>query len=128
MKQHILPGLAIVAVALLPFSRFAAAAPDNTRGMAILFAALAGDGTTLAGSGVVSVSHPAQGQSWVTFDRDVSNCGYYATVANYSGVLSSGHAATALVSGAPQVVAVQTRNSAGSAADIGVHLLVFCNK
>jgi len=91
----------------------------------------ASDNTIVRGSGAVSVGQQSTAQKLVTFNQRVDNCAYSATIGpsfNGSGGWGSGVPgevqATAYVS--PNVVSVQTYDSAGnfSARDFSVE--VFC--
>ena len=101
------------------------AAPDNTRGKAIMAAEVDSDGMLERGSGATSATRIGQGLYNVQFDRDVTNCYPFATLGSNAGVQ------TGTVAGASQngnIVTVGTTNAAGGLTDRPFHLLVFCNK
>ena len=98
------------------------AAPDNTLGMAIMFAYVGADGTLQNGSGATGASRGSLGGYRVTFDRDVSNCGYSATVYN-----SIGRTAVVMPSDNNATVIVATSTSQ-NLSDNNFYLLVYCTR
>jgi hypothetical protein len=98
------------------------AAPDDTRGMAVLAAVVNGDGTLFgAGSGVQSTSRSTTGTYLVRFDRNV---GLGDCIASATADFAAASAAVLFDAGA---VNVYTRSlTTGSATDSRFHLLVYC--
>jgi hypothetical protein len=110
--------------------RFAAAAPDNTLGMAVLAANVFFDGTLLNGSGVTAAGRTPNAQDGsydVDFNRDVSGCFYSAT---NSGWLATPLNAVALPfqGDNPKRVRVMLFNNANNTASGSFYLLVYCAK
>lgn len=103
------------------------AAPDGTLGMALLGAAVNGDGTLTRGSGTTSATKlGGTGNYEVEFDRDLSTCFFVATVGPAGGGSSQGEVNVALRGGNSSAVFVDTNESDGTAADKPFHLMVFC--
>lgn len=113
---------AVVALVLLP--NLAAAAPDNTLGMAIMAAEVGSDGTLLRSSGATSASNPTGGIYIVQFDRNVTNCYPSATLGTGSGVTTGQIGA---FQGGGTSITVATANSAGNSTNLGFRLTVFCS-
>jgi hypothetical protein len=98
-----------------------------------LTASVASIGFVSGGRGVISASRLSTGVYKVQFNRSVSDCVRVASIGrelNFSGnpdfaasLVSGGSAGTFNGGGGVTVV---TRNSAGSLADLGFHLAVFC--
>src|SRR4051812_24989462 len=75
-------------------------APDNSLGVAILSAVVAGDGTLARGTGAVSASRAAgdsSGGYYVTFDRDLNDCITVATIGGTDADTYAGSHAQATV-------------------------------
>jgi hypothetical protein len=117
-------GVAIAAGLLLlaPPPRFAAAAPDNTLGTAMLGALVKDDGTLLHGTGVTGVVHTTTGGYKVTFDRDITDCTFATTPVGSSVVIR----AVSFVGSNLQFN--MNRVSDGIAFDSTFSLVVFCPK
>jgi hypothetical protein len=128
-----LAGFAMAASSFL-LPRLAAAAPDNTLGMALMSATVASDGTLVHGSGATgTVKNSGLGDYTVTFERDLVGC---------SCTASAGHSSI----GSPVIAIIATANCPGAAAnnlrvvtttrldtntlrlDIDFHAIVFCPK
>lgn len=107
------------------------AAPDNTRGMALMAATVDTDGTLVRGAGALS-SHTTgnPGDYVVQFNRDVTDCTYVASVGGpvspvaYTSNVSANAPGTA--SGSDTVRVVTSNN--GALANYPFHLIVFCVK
>jgi hypothetical protein len=109
----------------------AAAASAATRGMALMSAVVADDGTLVRGAGAVSASHAgAAGNYIVDFARDVTDCTYTAMVGPVGDILSPfAIGATAQAGGNPgdpNGLFVITISSSGSNVNTAFHLMVFC--
>jgi hypothetical protein len=117
-------GLAAVLFSFDPASsRFAAAAPDNTLGMAILGGLITSDGTISRGSGLLSVAHTdGTGVYSVIFDRSITTCIFTATA------FSLGDTAVRITSSGSggQVTLVVFRTTDGAFIDQGFFINVFC--
>ena len=128
----LLAGCAALFLLGLPSSRHAAAAPDNTRGMAMLSAMVifVGGTVNLVGdTGATSVMKTATGRVVVTFDREVTNCFYAPAVSNLFGdpsIAASASAANVINQNNAVVVGVFDAN--GAPADQHFGLFVFCNR
>jgi len=103
---------------------WAHAAPDNTRGMAIMAAEVDSGGVLQRGSGATSAVWVGPGIYNVQFNRDVTSCYPVATLGSNAGVPSG----TAGASQNGTLVTVATTNPAGTLTDKPFHLLVFCNR
>jgi hypothetical protein len=105
----------------------ASAAPDVTKGMALMSAAVAADATLVHGSGVVIASRSSAGVYSVFFDWTVSGCTFVGTI----GPANAGTAA-GMIDVAPSTgmtgVRVETRETTGVLTDKPFHLIVFCTK
>jgi hypothetical protein len=106
----------------------APAAADGTLGMALMYAAVASDGTLLRGSGVVSSDGIAAGNYGVRFERSIANCGYVATlVGSPPGVTPlSGSASATRSAGNSSELIVITEDTGGASASRPFHVMVFC--
>jgi hypothetical protein len=93
------------------------AAPDNTRGMALLGAYVDALGNLVSGSGVVAAARNSTGSYQVDFDRDIFDCFVTATPAMPVRLY---------VSKANNIVAVSSHDSAGAFSDAVFNLIVFC--
>ena len=114
-------GLGFLA-ALMPRAH---AAPDNTRGMALMGAYIGSDGAFRSGSGVIANYKLATGDYQVLFDRNISECIVSATPVS----LGDRRSATVYVPpGNPASVEVVTWDSAGAVSDTPFYLFVFCSK
>ncbi|WBB82004.1 hypothetical protein O7606_11935 [Micromonospora sp. WMMD882] len=92
----------------------------------VSFAVVNANGTLARGWDAVSVTKYGAGQYQVVFNHDVSRSGYVATIgiAVDCCIPPSGEIGVAPRLATPNGVFVQTRNSAGSPADRGFHLVV----
>lgn len=94
-----------------------------------LWAVVAGDGSLIRGSGVISSGTTGgEGFNEVIFDRDVTGCSYVATL-GVADNFSTPPAGSIGVNGRFENVNgvfVITRDAADTAAGIGFHLAVFC--
>jgi hypothetical protein len=118
-------------------SRVAFAQPraaDQTLGMALLSASVAGNGTLIRGAGVALVSKTGTGEYFVTFGRSIANCTCTASPGDSSGQAHfiTGMATANCPNGAANQVRIRTANpgvTGGSTpADISFQLVVFCPK
>jgi hypothetical protein len=84
-------------------------------------------GATVRGRGTTASSQTGPGQYAVTFDRDVRNCVYTATLGDESAA-GPGNGQISVTSQAANVngVRVVTRDSAGEFANRSFHLIVSC--
>jgi hypothetical protein len=98
-------------------------------GSAIRWAVIDPDGTvSRSGGGIVTATEDSTGTYTVIFNADVTECAYEATI-GLSGTTASAFPGFATVVGRaeePKGVFVQTFNSAGTLAEKGFHLAVFC--
>ena len=101
----------------------AAAAPDDTLGMAILAARVNSDGTLASGSGATGAFKDSPGSYRVDFDRDVSGCYFSANNSGYSA--SPLYAVTLPFPAVANRVWVLLYNNDGFA-DGSFYLLVYC--
>jgi hypothetical protein len=86
------------------------------------------DGTLARGRGATGTVHTDTGIYEVDFKKDVSACGYTATI-GMSGEAGGSPPGTVTVvgrSGTPNGVYIQTFNQKGHAADLGFHLILAC--
>ena len=117
-------GLAAALVTLgASLPRHAAAAPDNTRGMAMMSAFVTSDGGLLVGAGAISATRIGNGHFEVVFDRDVARCFYFPALG--AGPVSG--SASATVGSEANRVAVVTQMN-GQIADNHFGIVVFCNR
>ena len=92
-----------------------------------LWAVVNSNGTLDRGVGVTQTSRIDTGDYRVTFNRNVSGCAYAATLAGaLQGEISTFVRDIDPNATTPQQVAVATRNSSGTLADIPFHLIVTC--
>jgi len=98
-----------------------------------LFAVVRANGELARGGGVTgSRADGPDGRYDVTFDQDVSNCSYVASLglpnndADVNTSPPSGEIGTARLAANPNVVRVRTRNSDGSVDRKPFHLIVVC--
>ncbi len=107
-------------------------APDGTRGMALMSAAVRVSGTTatlVRGSGVTSITRIGAGLYQVIFDRDVTQCFYVATIGDpFQGNSPQGFIDVAARGGNANGVFIETHDPSNALADRSFQLLVFCNK
>lgn len=126
--------LAAGAVALLFASAIpiecASAAPDQTRGMALLSLAIDLDGFVVSQSGVTNFTNVAgAGRYNVTFDRSVADCTAVGSIGPGNTLNPvNGTVVTGRLSGNPNGLLIQTRDDAGTLVDMAFSLLVFCPK
>jgi hypothetical protein len=120
----------LAALSCLIWSTPVLAAPDGTRGMALMSASIEADGSLFRGVGVVSNTHLGGANSGlyqVLFERDVTECFYVATL----GRGTADNAANGFIEATPRAnnangVFVSTTSTADAAADRAFFLLVFC--
>jgi hypothetical protein len=109
----------------------APAAADQTLGMALMSATVDADATLIRGSGAVgSITTGNPGDFVVTFNRDVRDCTYVASVGgSISPVAHTANVAASApgVSSGPNTVRMTTSNN-GTYANYPFHLIVFCYK
>jgi hypothetical protein len=122
---------ATVILAMPSVMRFAAAAPDNTLGMALLSANVLSNGALNGGSGVVSSSSTDTGRYTVKFDRDLQGCTCAAMhAASGGGIVNSSINVTAFCPsnaiGVDSVRVFTWRTSDNTASAEPFHLIVFC--
>lgn len=97
-----------------------------------LWAVVDDDATLVRGSGVVhtartAFSSPGEGSYQVTFDQDVSECAYQATIGSPTpGGVMVAPLLHVIVGPIPEGVAVSTSTPTGTSADRAFHLAVFC--
>jgi hypothetical protein len=93
----------------------------------VLWAVVNGtDGTLARGFAVTRTARLSTGNYEVIFDRDVTACGYVATVGNPGAGTTNGYADLAARAGSPNGVFIQTRDLMGAVADRNFHLQVAC--
>lgn len=100
--------------------------PGSGTGFSPLFAVVSSDGTLSRGN-AVSARKFGDGGYEVIFNRDVTPCAFIATIGQPGAGSSSGQISVASRAGNANGVFVQTRDSAGIAADRPFHLVVVCN-
>ena len=83
-------------------------------------------GTLHRAVGVNSSSRVALGGYQIDFPRDVTNCGYNATVGTPAAGNDNGEVFVSPRAGNTNAIFVQTRDSAGVAADRAFYLSVHC--
>src|SRR5437763_5973461 len=85
------------------------------------------NGTLARSQGTTSSTHLGTGTYEIVFNQDVTQCTYVATLGN-PGALTppAGEIGAASRAGIPDGVFVETRDSAGAAADRSFHLIVVC--
>lgn len=97
-----------------------------------MFAVVGADGSRDRGRGVEDVSHPTPGGYEVTFDRNVSECSYVASVGSADSTpVDPGGEVFAAGGEEPDTVRIETRRLAaadgsGEPADFPFHLQVVC--
>ncbi len=92
-----------------------------------LWAVVNSSGSIARSNGTTSAGRTGTGNYEVIFNRDVSGCGYVASLGNPSaGGIAAGQIGVSPRSGNANGVAVSTRDTAGAAADRSFYLLVFC--
>ncbi|WP_146175346.1 hypothetical protein [Paraconexibacter algicola] len=106
------------------------AGPAGTQGPAgqsatAFFAVVAPSGSFVRGNASSGGKAGGFGSYNVVFPTPVSGCGFAATLASTDGSPTQGGRVTVADSGSGGV-AVQTFDAAGTAADLGFHLLVAC--
>ena len=103
------------------------AAADNTLGVALLSASVDANGALVRGSGVTNTSRITTGRYQVTFNRDVTQCTYSATVGVATGAFTLPDFIQATPKpDIPNAVLVETDDKTGALNDDPFHLLVFC--
>jgi hypothetical protein len=91
-----------------------------------LWAVVDDDGTLARKSAATDVDRTGEGRYEVTFDRDVSDCAYLATIGEpTTGTPSAGEIGTSQ-SNDVNAVLVRTRDSDGTFTDRSFHLAVHC--
>ena len=130
----ILAGFTIAANSfLLPC--LAAAAPDNTLGVALMSATVASDGTLVHGSGATgTVKNSGFGDYTVTFERDLVGCSCTASAGGFSissppgvGIIANASCPSAAANNLR--VLTTTRLDTGTfRLDVPFHAIVFCPK
>jgi hypothetical protein len=120
-----LAGFAVTASA---FSPFAVAAPDETRGMALLAAYVYRTGALLRGAGAISATRNGAGDFSITFDRNVRDCFISATLVNEAGGYATGKIVASTNNSLPLQVRVVTMNASSTPSDLDFHVTVFCNR
>ena len=113
--------LLAAAVALAASAATAGQAPN-------FYAVVDSNGTLARGFNAVSASHLNPGQYEVAFNKDVSGCGYTATI-GLSGSLGSSPFGTVNVAkrGAnKKAIFVQTFDTTNNLSDLGFHVIVAC--
>ncbi len=108
-------------------AKVAPEAADQTLGMALMGAAVRGNGTLYEGVGVVSATRSGTGAYRVTFQRDIRGCILNATAALFPGDSSTGAFASASYY-SQTTVSVLMRNPSGTFVDHSIQLMVFCAK
>ena len=93
----------------------------------VLFAVVRIDGILVRGKGATGATQLGTGMYEVDFSRDVTQCGYTATLGD-PGASSEGpgEISTASLDGNPKGVFVETFNSSGSLTSHDFHLQVAC--
>ncbi|MPZ58605.1 MAG: hypothetical protein GEU91_19365 [Rhizobiales bacterium] len=102
------------------------ATAQTDRGMAVLSAVVAADGTTARGAGVLSSAGEGAGIYLVTFNRDIRDCTYMASVGGtgFESYLDS-RVSVAWGVTTPEEIFVNTY-AGGVFAALPFHLIVFC--
>ena len=117
--QNLFFGMALALAAALVPPTASAASPN-------LFASVAIDGTLVNGHDVSSVTHVVgSGQYEVTFNSDVSTCGYVSTTQNAFSQALQSYTAGGHLSGFG--VYVEVKNQGGGLTDGPFDLAVACN-
>lgn len=91
-----------------------------------LWAVVDSDGTLARQSGATDVDRTAAGRYEVTFDRDVSDCAYVASIGTSTTATPAGGETGVSQGNDPNDVFVRNRDSDGTFADRGFHLAVHC--
>jgi hypothetical protein len=92
-----------------------------------LWAVVAADGTLARKNAVTSTAKPGTGQYEVVFDRNVTACAYNVTLGSIDTTQPpAGETGASQQAGNANAVAVVTRDSTGTAADLPFHLTVNC--
>ena len=131
MRGTALAGLAILTVATAADARAPAKeAADQSHGMAILSASVAGDGNRVRDAGVTAVERVSLGTYRVTFERPIATCTCTAS-AGANDVNAAIYGLTAAAN-CPYYAADSARiniaNLGGQLVDASFHVLVFCPK
>jgi hypothetical protein len=119
-SRQILFTAAVVATMSAP-SAIASPAPDFT-------AVVDADGTLARGLNAVSATHLDTGQYEVLFNKDVTLCGYTATVglSGSAGASPFGTVNVAKRGGTKKAIFVQTFDTTNILSDLGFHVIVAC--
>jgi hypothetical protein len=100
---------------------------DRARCACTLTAAVEAFGVLDRGIGAVSVQHNPPGGYQVTFDRDVTQAVYVATIGMPGRIVPMPPGEITVMGGpAPDAVSVFTHSSTGVRSDLGFHLAVHC--
>jgi hypothetical protein len=91
-----------------------------------LWAVVDSNGTLARKSGATDVDKTGDGRYEVTFDRDVSDCAYVASIGTSTTATPAGGELGVSQGNDPNDVFVRTRDSSGTFADRGFHLAVHC--
>jgi hypothetical protein len=126
MGKHwlrIAAAFAVIVLLITISTRPSFAAADNMLGMAIMAAAVTGDGTLFRGSGAISAMRHGTGSYSVQFDRDVSRddptgCFFFVNSFAQDVIATPSRAP-------PKGVTVVTKFQ-GNFVDVGFYLLVYC--
>jgi hypothetical protein len=113
--------LAAATAASMAASAVASPGPDFT-------AVVDSDGTLARGLNATGATHLQTGVYEVAFSKDVSGCGYTATIGLSGSVGSSGFGTVNVAkrSGKKKAIFVQTFDTSGDPADLGFHVIVAC--
>ena len=125
----LLAGCTALLVLGLPSSRYAAAAPDNTPGMAMLSAVVTSGGGLRGGSGATLADRAAMGIYQVHFERAVAaDCYYVPTLSSRTFSFAAGSASVAPNNSGNNKLTIFVFDTNGALADFAFHLLVYCNR
>lgn len=83
-------------------------------------------GTLVRGSRTTTLTHPGTGLYTVKFDRDISQCTYFAGTATADGGVQDGYATVTNLGVDSTGVFVETFNTAGTKADLSFQVQVVC--
>lgn len=108
-------------------SQLAPQTSDIRAGRGTYFAVVRHNGVLVRGTEVVSATRVGPGNYRVTFNSDISKCGYTATLSEpfYLGVIQV--EAAAEMGFDPRQVNVYTANQTFQSYDMGFHLIVNCS-
>jgi hypothetical protein len=115
----------ILAAALAALGTPAAVAGSNAPSYTAVVDA---DGTLERGRGATGIVHVNTGIYEVDFTKDVTACGYTATIglSGDTGASDPGTVAVVGRSGTPKGVYIQTFDKKGHPLDLGFHLILAC--